>query len=182
MAVGSARRAVISAAHALVAERAAATLRIARAERMAGGVDAAEGRAAIGVPQALRRHRRSVGARTVAARLTERAVGRGGARRVALPSDADAALAAGRVVVAEHHRAGAARIAAIRVAAPVGARLIREARIGRAARRHAVADVADQAAGAVAVDLAHRRRDAARSGYRRQPLGRRWIRCHPWCP
>src|SRR2546421_11689334 len=77
MAVGSARGAVIGAAHALVAEGAGGALRAGRAQRMTGGVNAAERGAAVGVPQALRAHRRRIGAGARDAGLTERAVGRG---------------------------------------------------------------------------------------------------------
>src|SRR5580765_452025 len=121
---------------------------------MASGVDAAERGSAVAVPQALRRGRRRVGARAVRAALAERAVGRGRARRVALPGDAHAALAAGRVAVADHDAAAAAGIAAVVVAAAVGAGLTRRARVGaRVARGDAVAEAAHQPARAVAVDL-----------------------------
>src|SRR6185369_9199816 len=116
MAVGSARGAVIGAAHTRVAERLGAALRVGRAQRMARGVDAAERGAAIAIPQALRRRRRRVGARAVHAALPERAVGRGRAGRVALPRHAHAALTAGRVAVADDDVARAAAGAAAVVA------------------------------------------------------------------
>ena len=137
MAVGSARRAVISAADALVAERARPALRIRRAQRVARRVDAAERGAAVGVPQALRRRRRSVGAgaaRSTTGRARSRwwsRTPRGTARR------RRAALTAGRVVVAEDHAAGAAGRAAVLVAAAVGAGLVGLAGVRRRCRTRA---------------------------------------------
>src|SRR4051812_15586142 len=124
---------------------------------MAGGVDAAERGAAVAVPQALRRRRRRVRARAVRAALAERAIGRRRARRVALPGDAHAALAARGVAVASHDAARAAAVAAVVVAAAIGAGLARRAGIGaRIARGDAMAEAAHEATGAIAVDLARR--------------------------
>ena len=128
MAVGSARGTIIGAAHARVAER--------LARHTARRSSTADGSAALmqrndapqsDVPQALRRHRRGVGARAARAALSERAVARRRARRVALPGDADAALSPHAVSLLQRTTvAGAARVAAVGVAAAVGAGLVGE--------------------------------------------------------
>src|SRR5262249_28912455 len=138
-----------------------------------GGVDAAERDAAVGVPQALRRHRRRVAACAVLAALAERAVARGRAGAMALTAEADASRAARHVAVADDHARQAAGRAAVDVAAAGGAGLAVRALVGVAARRRAVSDVADEPARAVGVDPTRSARNLAIGiAARRRRIGR----------
>src|SRR5262245_61088343 len=93
----STRGAITCATDSLVTKRHRPALRVDRTERVTARVDAAERRAAVGVPQALRHRRRGIETRPLAAALAERTVARLLAAVMALSACAGATLAAGSV-------------------------------------------------------------------------------------
>src|SRR5262249_34566804 len=139
---------------------------IRAAQRMAVGVEAAEGDSAVAVERALRRRIGIVDAGPARAHLAERA-GRPGAAGVALAAGTDPPGAARRARRAQGEGRGSASRAA-HIAAPVRAALAGRARIRGAASPHAGANGAYLARGAVVVGSA-----VARLRVRARTLGGR---------